>query len=132
MEEGLVAGSWRQAVVGPSSPPALDPLPLPAQSGGGIHEFSDSQVSQTACAVNVILGQLISLPSSQPQPAFHASCHCPLPLLQFGHIFARGETREAALRNLCVVLRDVVVRGEVRTIVDYALDMLQVGGRAVL
>lgn len=47
------------------------------------------------------------------------------PGLQFGHLFARGEGREAALRNLVVALRDVVVRGEVRTIVDYALDMLQ-------
>ncbi len=45
---------------------------------------------------------------------------------QFGHLFAHGPTREAALRSLVVALRDVVVRGEVRTIVDYALGMLQV------
>eukprot|EP00200_Dunaliella_tertiolecta_P012627 CAMPEP_0202373002 /NCGR_PEP_ID=MMETSP1127-20130417/4091_1 /ASSEMBLY_ACC=CAM_ASM_000462 /TAXON_ID=3047 /ORGANISM="Dunaliella tertiolecta, Strain CCMP1320" /LENGTH=2753 /DNA_ID=CAMNT_0048969731 /DNA_START=204 /DNA_END=8465 /DNA_ORIENTATION=+ len=57
-----------------------------AKSGGGIHEYSDSQ---------------------------------------FGHLFARGPNREAALRSLVVALRDVVVRGEIRTIVDYASDMLQ-------
>jgi acetyl-CoA carboxylase/biotin carboxylase 1 len=52
-----------------------------------------------------------------------------LVIMQFGHLFARGENREGALRNLVVALRDVVVRGEVRTILDYALDMLQVRGR---
>jgi acetyl-CoA carboxylase/biotin carboxylase 1 len=46
--------------------------------------------------------------------------------VQFGHLFARGATREAALRSLVVTLRDVVVRGEIRTILDYATDMLQV------
>ena len=48
---------------------------------------------------------------------------CPTP--QFGHLFARAPTREAALRAMATVLRDVVIRGEVHTIVDYALDMLQ-------
>lgn len=50
----------------------------------------------------------------------------PSALLQFGHLFARGENREAALRSLGVALRDLVVRGEVRTIVDYATEMLAV------
>jgi acetyl-CoA carboxylase/biotin carboxylase 1 len=55
------------------------------KSGGGIHEFSDSQ---------------------------------------FGHLFAKGETREAAIRAMVVALRDVRVRGEIHTIIDYAVDML--------
>ncbi len=50
-------------------------------------------------------------------------CVC---VTKFGHLFAKGGTRQAALRSLAVALRDVVVRGEIRTIVDYALDMLQV------
>lgn len=58
------------------------------KSGGGIHEFSDSQ---------------------------------------FGHLFAKGETREAAIRNMVVALRDVRVRGEIHTIIDYAVDMLTSG-----
>lgn len=40
-------------------------------------------------------------------------------------MFAKGETRGAALRNLVVALRDVAIRGEIRTIIDYALDMVQ-------
>ncbi|MEW5311712.1 MAG: hypothetical protein WDW38_003401 [Sanguina aurantia] len=42
----------------------------------------------------------------------------------FGHLFAKGETREAAIRAMVVALRDVVIRGEIRTNVDYTLDML--------
>jgi hypothetical protein len=55
------------------------------KSGGGIHEFSDSQ---------------------------------------FGHLFAKGDSREAAIRAMVVALRDVRVRGEIHTIIDYAVDML--------
>ncbi|KAG2485379.1 hypothetical protein HYH03_015868 [Edaphochlamys debaryana] len=56
------------------------------KSGGGIHQFSDSQ---------------------------------------FGHLFARGDTREAALRAMAGALRDcLVVRGEIRTTTDYVLDLL--------
>lgn len=46
--------------------------------------------------------------------------------LQFGHLFAQGPTREAATRAMVVALRDVRVRGEIHTIIDYAADMLQV------
>ena len=49
----------------------------------------------------------------------------PPPPVQFGHLFARASTREAALRAMATALREVVIRGEVHTIVDYALDMLQ-------
>ena len=55
--------------------------------------------------------------------------HPPFPRVpvQFGHLFAKGETRDAALRNMVVALRDIAIRGEIRTIVDYVLDMVQVG-----
>ena len=56
------------------------------KSGGGIHEYSDSQ---------------------------------------FGHLFAKGETREAAIRSMVVALKEVKIRGEIRTIVDYAAEMVQ-------
>jgi acetyl-CoA carboxylase/biotin carboxylase 1 len=45
---------------------------------------------------------------------------------QFGHLFAKGPSRAAALRSLSVALADVVVRGEIRTIIDYVLEMLRV------
>lgn len=45
--------------------------------------------------------------------------------MQFGHLFAQGPTREAATRAMVVALRDVRVRGEIHTIIDYAADMLQ-------
>ena len=48
-----------------------------------------------------------------------------LPCLQFGHLFAKGETREAAIRAMVVALKEVKIRGEIRTIVDYAMEMIQ-------
>ena len=52
----------------------------------------------------------------------------PVPLFpQFGHLFAKGDTRDAAIRNMVVALKEVAIRGEIRTSVDYTLDMLQVG-----
>ena len=44
---------------------------------------------------------------------------------QFGHLFAKGETREAAIRAMVVALKEVKIRGEIRTIVDYAVEMIQ-------
>lgn len=44
---------------------------------------------------------------------------------QFGHLFAKGETREAAIRSMVVALKEVKIRGEIRTIVDYAVEMIQ-------
>ena len=44
---------------------------------------------------------------------------------QFGHLFARGETRDAAIRAMVVALKEVKIRGEIRTIVDYVVDMVQ-------
>ena len=45
--------------------------------------------------------------------------------MQFGHLFAKGETRDAAIRAMVVALKEVKIRGEIRTIVDYAIEMIQ-------
>lgn len=55
------------------------------KSGGGIHEFSDSQ---------------------------------------FGHVFAFGESRALAIANMVLGLKELHIRGEIRTNVDYTVDLL--------
>lgn len=45
--------------------------------------------------------------------------------VQFGHLFAKGDTREAAIRAMVVALKEVKIRGEIRTIVDYVIEMIQ-------
>ncbi|KAG6438183.1 hypothetical protein SASPL_103120 [Salvia splendens] len=55
------------------------------KSGGGIHEFSDSQ---------------------------------------FGHVFAFGESRALAISNMVLGLKEIQIRGEIRTNVDYSIDLL--------
>ncbi|KEH34878.1 acetyl-CoA carboxylase, partial [Medicago truncatula] len=55
------------------------------KSGGGIHEFSDSQ---------------------------------------FGHVFAFGESRALAISNMVLGLKEIQIRGEIRTNVDYTIDLL--------
>ncbi|KNA10199.1 hypothetical protein SOVF_146610, partial [Spinacia oleracea] len=55
------------------------------KSGGGIHEFSDSQ---------------------------------------FGHVFAFGESRGMAVANMVLGLKEIQIRGEIRTNVDYTIDLL--------
>jgi acetyl-CoA carboxylase/biotin carboxylase 1 len=55
------------------------------QSGGGIHEFADSQ---------------------------------------FGHVFAYGVTRSAAITNMSLALKEIQIRGEIHTNVDYTVDLL--------
>ncbi|KAJ4950118.1 hypothetical protein NE237_026950 [Protea cynaroides] len=57
------------------------------KSGGGIHEFSDSQ---------------------------------------FGHVFAFGESRAIAIANMVLGLKEIQIRGEIRTNVDYTIDLLHV------
>eukprot|EP00892_Ulva_mutabilis_P004884 jgi/Ulvmu1/2768/UM014_0226.1 len=44
---------------------------------------------------------------------------------QFGHVFAKGENRAAAVRAMVVALKELRIRGEIRTLVDYVADMLQ-------
>ncbi|XP_010261220.1 PREDICTED: acetyl-CoA carboxylase 1-like [Nelumbo nucifera] len=55
------------------------------KSGGGIHEFSDSQ---------------------------------------FGHVFAFGESRPLAIANMVLGLKEIQIRGEIHTNVDYTIDLL--------
>ena len=44
---------------------------------------------------------------------------------QLGHVFAWGPTREVARRNLVVALKDMSIRGEIRTTVEYLKDLLE-------
>lgn len=44
---------------------------------------------------------------------------------QFGHLFAKGETRDAAIRSMVVALKELRVRGEIRTNSDYVCDLIQ-------
>lgn len=44
---------------------------------------------------------------------------------QFGHVFARGANRAEAVRSMVVALKEVKIRGEIRTLLDYAIEMLQ-------
>ncbi len=45
--------------------------------------------------------------------------------VQFGHLFAKGASREGAIRAMVVALKQVKIRGEIRTTVDYTTDMIQ-------
>ena len=38
---------------------------------------------------------------------------------QFGHVFAKGATRAAAIWSMVVALKEVKIRGEIRTLLDY-------------
>lgn len=55
------------------------------KSGGGIHEFADSQ---------------------------------------FGHVFAYGVSRAAAITNMSLALKEIQIRGEIHSNVDYTVDLL--------
>ncbi|KAL4859471.1 Acetyl-CoA carboxylase 1 [Chlorella vulgaris] len=44
---------------------------------------------------------------------------------QFGHLFAKGESREAAIRAMVVALKEIKIRGEIRTISDYVVELIQ-------
>ncbi|KPI84355.1 putative acetyl-CoA carboxylase [Leptomonas seymouri] len=44
---------------------------------------------------------------------------------QFGHIFSSGETREEARRGMVLALRNLVVRGEIRTSTPYVMGLLE-------
>lgn len=44
---------------------------------------------------------------------------------QFGHIFAKGPTREAARKSLVLALKEVEVRGDIRTTVEYLVQLLE-------
>ena len=44
---------------------------------------------------------------------------------QFGHIFAFGETREESRKNLVVALKELSIRSDFRTTVEYLIKLLQ-------
>ena len=44
---------------------------------------------------------------------------------QFGHIFATGSTREESRKSLVLALKGMVVRGEIRTAVEYLVQLLE-------
>jgi len=44
---------------------------------------------------------------------------------QFGHLFARGPTRESARKSLVQALKQIEVRGEIRTTVEYLVQLLE-------
>lgn len=88
------------------------------QSGGGIHEFSDSQFGrklwffETACSFD-----FFNLWGGIANVAHHI-----LP----GHVFAFGESRALAIANMVLGLKEIQIRGEIRTNVDYTIDLLHV------
>jgi len=44
---------------------------------------------------------------------------------QFGHLFANGATREEARKRLILALKEIEVRGEIRTTVEYLVKLLE-------
>eukprot|EP00612_Vaucheria_litorea_P002853 CAMPEP_0171460884 /NCGR_PEP_ID=MMETSP0945-20130129/5573_1 /TAXON_ID=109269 /ORGANISM="Vaucheria litorea, Strain CCMP2940" /LENGTH=2045 /DNA_ID=CAMNT_0011987159 /DNA_START=270 /DNA_END=6407 /DNA_ORIENTATION=+ len=44
---------------------------------------------------------------------------------QFGHLFASGPTRDAARKSLILALKEIEVRGEIRTTVEYLVQLLE-------
>ncbi|XP_026734900.1 acetyl-CoA carboxylase isoform X3 [Trichoplusia ni] len=46
---------------------------------------------------------------------------------QFGHCFSWGETREQARENLVIALKELSIRGDFRTTVEYLITLLETG-----
>ena len=44
---------------------------------------------------------------------------------QFGHLFAKGPNREQARKALVMALKEIEVRGEIRTTVEYLVELLE-------
>jgi acetyl-CoA carboxylase/biotin carboxylase 1 len=44
---------------------------------------------------------------------------------QFGHVFARGATREDARKSMVVGLKEISIRGDIRTPVEYVIHLLE-------
>jgi hypothetical protein len=49
-----------------------------------------------------------------------------LPNFSSGHVFAFGESRALAIANMVLGLKELQIRGEIRTNVDYTIDLLHV------
>ncbi|KAH9617543.1 hypothetical protein KSS87_000856 [Heliosperma pusillum] len=43
---------------------------------------------------------------------------------QFGHVFAFGESRSLAIANMVLGLKELQIRGEIQTNIDYTIDLL--------
>uniref|UniRef100_A0A1L8D6E5 Acetyl CoA Carboxylase-4 n=1 Tax=Plutella xylostella TaxID=51655 RepID=A0A1L8D6E5_PLUXY len=114
-------------------------------ASGGPHEFADSQVGHCFSG-----GE----PREQPRELVRISATCNRPLLdivelnscknvwgyfsvaasgglhefadsQFGHCFSWGETREQARENLVIALKELSIRGDFRTTVEYLITLLE-------
>ena len=44
---------------------------------------------------------------------------------QFGHCFSWGESREIARRNMVLALKELSIRGDFRTTVEYLITLLE-------
>lgn len=44
---------------------------------------------------------------------------------QFGHVFSYGETRQVARKNLVIALRELSIRGDFRTTVEFLIKLLE-------
>lgn len=85
------------------------------QSGGGIHEFADSQ---------------FGMQNLTPWIFLFAICIGPyvwkITLFITGHVFAYGVSRAAAITNMSLALKEIQIRGEIHSNVDYTVDLLNV------
>ena len=92
---------------------ALTSLFICFQSGGGIHEFADSQFGM--CKSRIF---------------FFVICIGPhflnIALSVTGHVFAYGLSRSAAITNMALALKEIQIRGEIHSNVDYTVDLLNV------
>lgn len=43
-----------------------------------------------------------------------------------GHVFAYGLSRSAAITNMALALKEIQIRGEIHSNVDYTVDLLNV------
>lgn len=46
---------------------------------------------------------------------------------QFGHIFSHGKTREHARRSMVIALKELAIRAEFRTTVEYLVKLIETG-----
>ena len=44
---------------------------------------------------------------------------------QFGHLFSWGETRDKSRKNMIIALKELCIRGDIRTPVEYLIDLLE-------
>eukprot|EP00164_Ancoracysta_twista_P001343 GFYU01001751.1.p1 GENE.GFYU01001751.1~~GFYU01001751.1.p1 ORF type:complete len:1896 (-),score=731.34 GFYU01001751.1:229-5760(-) len=44
---------------------------------------------------------------------------------QFGHLFGWGPDREAARKTMCLALKELSIRGDIRTTVEYLIELLE-------